>query len=594
MESELKTPEPSQLELSTSGDIETQESPHSNRFAARRELWAVRVPAVLTALMGLLNLWSTVTPSLPDRARLMWDVLPFDVRRGSHLAAALAGFALILLSLNLWRRKQSAWALTLGALIVSIFAHGLKGFDWEEATCALLLIVWLWQARRQFHARSDAPSVRQGLRVLIVAFVFTLLYGTVGFYLLDHAFRVNFGLADAISQTITMFSSFSDPGLEPVTRFGRFFADSIYFIAICTFGYALLMLARPLVLRHDSGADLERARAIVEEHGRTALAFCALLGDKKFWFSSGGSLVQYALVGRVAVALGDPIGPADDANAAVREFVNWCQRNDWRPAWYEIYDELLAEHRAAGMTILRIAHEAIIDVQNFNIAGGSNKNMRNAISALKKKGYVCQVHAAPQSEALMAQLREVSDGWLAMMNGAEKSFSLGWFDDEYIRNCPIMALHDPDGELLAFANIVSEYQLNESTIDLMRRREEIPRGTMEMLFVSLFEWSKEQGFDTFNLGPSPFAGIGEHSEDPATEKAMHFIFEHMNGFYNFKGLHAFKEKFNPSWRPLYLAYGGKGGLPVVAMAVVRADSGQDGWFDFLKQLRGADKNEKIA
>ena len=585
MESELSQSKPTPMELVTVEDAAMPS--HPNRFAVRRELWAVRVPAVLTALMGLLNLWSTVTPSLPDRVQLMWDVLPFDVRRGSHLAAALAGFALITLSVNLWRRKQTAWALTIGALIISIFAHGLKGLDWEEASCALLLIVWLWRARRQFHARSDAPSVRQGLRVLIVAFVFTLLYGTVGFYLLDSQFKMDFGLGAAISQTVAMFSSFSDPGLEPITRFGQFFADSIYFIAASTFGYALLMLARPLVLRSDSSADLERARAIVEAHGRTALAFCALLGDKKFWFSPGGSFVQYALVGRVAVALGDPIGPPDDAATSLRGFVAMCERNDWRPAWYEIYDELLTEHRAAGLTILRIAHEAIIDVQNFNIAGGSNKNMRNAISALKKKGYKCEVHAAPQSDEFVARLRAVSDEWLAMMNGSEKSFSLGWFDDETIRNCPIMALHDPDGELLAFANIVPEYQLNESTIDLMRRREEIPRGTMEMLFVSLFEWSKEQGFDTFNLGPSPFAGVGEHSEDPATEKAIHFIYEHMNGFYNFKGLHAFKEKFHPSWRPLYLSYGGKGGLPVVAMAVVRADSGQDGWFDFLRGLRGA-------
>ena len=550
-----------------------------------RALWAVRVPAVLTALMGLLNLLSAVTPSLPDRVRLIWEVLPMDVQSGSQLAAALAGFALILLSVNLWRRKRTAWALTLVTLVVSILADGLDGLNWEEATCALLLIVWLWWARRQFHARSDAPSIRQGLRVTIVAFVFTLLYGAVGFYLFDHQFRVNFSLGAALSQTVAMFTRFSDPGLEPLTRFGQIFADSIYFIAASTFGYALLMLARPLVLRPNNSADLQRARAIVEEHGRTGLAFCALLGDKKFWFSEGGSFVQYALVGRVAVALGDPIGPAADAATALRGFVEMCARNDWRPAWYEIYDEFLAEHRAAGMTVLRIAHEAIIDVQNFNIAGGNNKNMRNAISALRKKGYVAQVHSAPQSDEFLARLRAVSDEWLAMMNGSEKSFSLGWFDDDYIRNCPIMALHDPEGEILAFANLVPEYQINESTIDLMRRREEIPRGTMEMLFVSLFEWAKEQGFDTFNLGPSPFAGVGQHSADPATEKAMHLIYQHMSNFYNFKGLHAFKEKFHPSWRPLYLAYSGKGGLPVVAMAVVRANSGQDGWFDFLRQLR---------
>jgi phosphatidylglycerol lysyltransferase len=196
------------------------------------------------------------------------------------------------------------------------------------------------------------------------------------------------------------------------------------------------------------------------------------------------------------------------------------------------------------------------------------------------------VHQPPLNDEFLEELRDVSDSWLAMMHGSEKQFSLGWFDDDYIRQCPIMAIHDPSGAVSAFANIVPEYQLNESTIDLMRRCPDTAKGTMELLFVSLFEWAKKEGFDTFNLGPSPFAGVGEHSEDPAIEKALHFIYEHMDQFYNFKGLYAFKQKFHPTWRPIYLVYSGAAGLPAVAAAIIRADSGQTTWFDFIRHLRG--------
>ena len=176
-----------------------------------RALWAVRVPAILTALMALLNVWSAATPSLPSRVQVLWDALPFDARRSGHLTTVLAGFALLLLAQSLWRRKQVAWALTLVALLISALAHLLKGLDYEEAMCALALAVWLWLARAQFHARSDAPSARRGLQVLALAFAFTLAYGTVGFYLLDRHFRVNFNFSAALQQTLAMFTEFANP-----------------------------------------------------------------------------------------------------------------------------------------------------------------------------------------------------------------------------------------------------------------------------------------------------------------------------------------------------------------------------------------------
>ncbi len=549
-------------------------------------VWAVQIPAAFVALMGLLNVWSAVTPGLPQRLQVLWDVLPFDARRGSHLAAALMGFALLGLAHGLMRRKANSWALALGALLLSAIAHLLKGLDYEEAVVALLLAAWLWAARRHFFARSDRPSLQRGLRVLVFALAFTLLYGTLGFYLLDEHFSVNFNFFAALQQTVTMFTSFSNPGLEPIRGFGRDFADSIYIIAAVTFGYALFSLLQPVVSRTaNRDEDRRRARAIVEAHGDDGFAFCALLDDKTYWFSPGGSVVAYAIVGRVAVAMSDPIGPRDDKPIAIREWVQFCRSNDWRPAFYEIYEQHLETHRAAGLKILRIAHEAFVDVQTYSLAGGDNKGLRSTINSAKNHGLSAQFHSPPLSDELLGELRELSDGWLTSMHGGEKTFSLGAFEDDYIRNGAVMTVHENE-RLVAFANIVSCYHSTESTIDLMRRVADSPKGTMELLFVSLFEWAKAQGFQTFNLGPSPFSGVGEHSDDPTSEKAIHFIYEHIDQFYNFKGLHAFKEKFHPQWRPLYLSYDGAAGLPLVAATVVRADSGQSSWWQFLKHLRG--------
>ncbi len=84
----------------------------STQAEAQIERWAVRFMAILTAAMGVINLLSAVTPALADRLILLSKILPMEVRYGSRLASALAGFALLVLAFGLWRRKRAAWMLT--------------------------------------------------------------------------------------------------------------------------------------------------------------------------------------------------------------------------------------------------------------------------------------------------------------------------------------------------------------------------------------------------------------------------------------------------------------------------------------------------
>lgn len=535
--------------------------------------WGVHAVAVLTALVGLVNVLSAITPSLEPRLEALVRTFPIGVLRGARLVTALAGFGLLALANNLWRRKRVAWAFALMLLVVSTITHLLKGLDYEEAALGAVLAVWFVLLRSEFHARSDPPSVRQGVRALVGALLFTLAYGTAGFYLLDRHFRLQYSITAALTQTLIMFTTLP-PGPEPLTGLGRYFADSIYAVAVVTLAYAAVMLTRPVLVRHPAAPEeRERARAIVEAYGRSSLTRFALFEDKAYHFTPGGSVVAYAVRGRGAIALGDPNGPPEDAPSAIAGFAAHCARNDWIPAFYQTLPDLLSHYQEAGFRSLRIGHEAIVDLTSFTLEGRANKELRGYVNRLTRLGHRTELHMPPLSDQLLRELREVSDEWLTMVKGSEKRFSLGWFDDDYIRGSPVMAVHDADDRITAFANIVSEYRLNETTIDLMRRRRDAAPGTMDFLFVGLFEWAKAQGFATFNLGLSPLAGVGERSDDPVVERALHYIYEHINQFYNFKGLHDFKSKFHPQWSPRYLMYPRPADLPAVAIAIIRADAG---------------------
>ena len=545
-----------------------------NRRISRQQAFSVWSASLLTGLVGIVNLVSAVAPGLPSRIDWLRQIFPFAARASGHLFTAITGFFLLTLAANLLRRKRLAWLMVVILLVVSIISNLVKGFDYEEGLLSAVLLAQLLLTRNFYTAQSDRPSTIQGLRVLVGALLFTLAYGTMGFFWFDKHGNQTFTLAGAMVQTLAIFFTADNAGLVPTQRFGKFFVDSIYIVGITTTLYALWMLLRPVIFR-TAAPDEERRRAqqIVEQYGHSSLARFTLLEDKSYYFSpSGRSVIAYVPKGRGAIALGDPIGPKEDLAEAILGFQQFCDRNDWQPGFYQTLPESLKTYQSLGFQTLKIGEEAVVDLQAFTLEGKAGKNLRTSMNKFGKLGYSVQFYTPPISADLLQELRAISDQWLAHMEGAEKKFSLGWFDDDYLRECEIAVVQNKAGQPVAFANIVPEYQTKEATIDLMRHQAEIERGTMDYLFVSMFQHFKALNYEGFNLGLAALSGVGETGESTRMEKGMHYLYEHLNQFYNFQGLRAYKDKFHPHWESRYIVYPRLAALPNVAVALVRADS----------------------
>jgi phosphatidylglycerol lysyltransferase len=95
----------------------------------------------------------------------------------------------------------------------------------------------------------------------------------------------------------------------------------------------------------------------------------------------------------------------------------------------------------------------------------------------------------------------------------------------------------------------------------MRHRYDAPNAVMEALFVHLMLWGKEQGYEWFSLGMAPLSGFEQSPVASLWNRVGAFVYQHGESLYNFQGLRAYKEKFNPMWEPRYLACPGGLRLP---------------------------------
>jgi phosphatidylglycerol lysyltransferase len=104
----------------------------------------------------------------------------------------------------------------------------------------------------------------------------------------------------------------------------------------------------------------------------------------------------------------------------------------------------------------------------------------------------------------------------------------------------------------------------------MRYRLEMPNGTMEYLLMELMLALREEGYDRFDLGLAPLAGVGDRSGAPLEERALNQLSERLTRFFSYKGLRNYKAKFEPDWEERFLVYGvGPLALARVGVALTR-------------------------
>jgi phosphatidylglycerol lysyltransferase len=508
--------------------------------------WATpRLLAAFTFVGGLVLLFSGATPAAEGRLRWLQRFLPLGVIETSHFAGSLAGAILLLLSQGLARRLDAAYYLSGIVIVVGILASLLKGADYEEATLLTMLLLVLWRSRTAFDRRAALLETRFSSAWTAAVLAALAASGWLGLFAFKH-----------VEYTHDLWWQF-----ELDAEASRFLRGSVGAAAVTLlFAFSRLIRHAPHEIEEPTQADLEAARAVIDKQPFTSpnLVF---LRDKALLFDADrAAFVMYGVQGRSWVALGDPVGPPDRVPALVRMFLERCDDFGGTPVFYEIRKDYLHHYADFGLTFVKLGEEARVDLRQFTLEGSAGAKFRQTIRRLEKDGGHFRLLPLLEVPAVLDQLQTVSDSWLAERAGSEKGFSLGFFDREYLSRQPV-AVIERGGRIQAFANLWPSAEKEELSIDLMRYHHDAPKGVMEALFVHLLKWGKDEGYRWFGLGMAPMSGFEESPVAPLWTHVGMFLYEHGEPLYNFRGLRAYKEKFNPVWESHYLAYPGGLKLP---------------------------------
>ena len=507
--------------------------------------------AAYTFIIGLMLLISGVTPATDEATELLALHVPLPLVEASHFIGSIAGLGLLFVARGMLLRLDAAWWAGILISIASLIFALPKGIAISEAALISCLVLSLALSRKQFTRRASLLAQPfTGGWLLCVAIIIAGLT-----WLLFFAYR-------GVEYTDQLWWQFEFDGHAPRSL------RALVGVAVLALALALRQLLRPPApkLPKPSAAEMERASKIVCGQN-TADACIALMGDKHFLFSdSGNAFVMYGRRARSWVGLFDPVGPTSEWPELVWRFLELAREQGGRASFYQVRPQTLPVYLDAGLRVYKLGEYAYVPLPDFSLKGRARADLRQALNRGDREHMsleILQPGAPPQT---MRELRTISDAWLADHSTAEKSFSLGAFIDDYLRQLPIALVRCED-RLVAFATLMTTGTRVEASVDLMRHLPDAPNGTMDYLFAKLLLHFQSAGYQRFGLGMAPLSGMAEHPLAPSWHRLGRMLFAHGENFYNFQGLRAFKEKFNPQWEARYLAAPG-GMTPLFVLADV--------------------------
>lgn len=544
-------------------------------FARGEERGGTRSRRVLAWFAAAAGAMGVIDSILPEHSRTLVSEFAPGARPLASALAAPLGLALVYVARGLARGNRRAWLLALGLLAGSTALH-LAHSDYGALVTGGLAAGLL--ARRSDFSVTGDPTARGRLVQRLVLVVGAICaYGTAALWANRLAADRPFTVAFALRETVAALLGGSLRGSAHLSGpFGSWFGPSVFALGLA--GAAALVAAwlAPWRFKLDE-SETHRllAREIVRAWGSDTLAPFVLRGDKSYFFGPGErSLVAYRVVGGVAIVSGDPLGPPEDMDAVVAEFIAFARSRDWRIAILGAGEECLSLYRRHGLRALYHGDEAVLDVGSFSLDGREIRKVRQSTSRLHAAGYQAEVvSAADVDRVLRVELEAIAAEWRG--DAPERGFvmaidSLFRLDgDEAV----FVIGRSADGAPQGFLHYAISRPGAALSLSTMPRRRTTPNGFNEWLVCESVEWARANGFRQISLNFAPFAAVlAPEAELSGGRRLQRRALLALKGRFQLDNLLLFNRKFFPRWRRRFVVFESMLDLPRIGLAALAAES----------------------
>ncbi|WP_426462457.1 bifunctional lysylphosphatidylglycerol flippase/synthetase MprF [Staphylococcus equorum] len=299
--------------------------------------------------------------------------------------------------------------------------------------------------------------------------------------------------------------------------------------------------------------NIAMCEAIIAQYGGNYLSHLIYSGDKYYFINEKeDAFIMYRYKYSAYIVLGDPVGNPESFHELLETFYREAQYLGYDVIFYQVSDKYMSLYHDFGNQFFKLGEEAVIDLTTFTTSGKKKRGLRATLNKFDDFNLTFEVLEPSFLPELLAELKNISDDWLAERN--EMHFSVGSFNEHYLSQAPIAVIKDKNEAIIAFCTFMPTYYKATLSVDLIRWKPDSKLPLMDGLYLNMLLWAKAHNYEHFNMGMATLSNVGQVPFSFYGERIAGRVFEHFNGLYRFQGLRRYKEKFNPIWEPRFLVY----------------------------------------
>lgn len=307
-------------------------------------------------------------------------------------------------------------------------------------------------------------------------------------------------------------------------------------------------------------------------HGGGTLSWMTTWDGNSYARVTGG-IVAYQRRNGVALALADPIGPADARAEAVTEFIRTAEQAGLVPCFFSADEATRAAVPSTWRSIV-VADDTIVDLPGLEFTGKRWNSVRTSLNKAGREDMTFRMtHLKSEPWGVQQQLRAISEAWVGDKDLPEMRFTLGTLDEAEDPEVRLALAVAPNGDIDGFLSWLPVYggdgAVRGWTLDLMRRRDGGFGPVMEYLIGSSAKQFSEEGAEIMSLSGAPLAH--DYPPDAGVIAALSDrLADALEPVYGFGSLHRFKQKFHPRYETMYLLFRDESDLTRIGGALTRA------------------------
>ncbi len=309
------------------------------------------------------------------------------------------------------------------------------------------------------------------------------------------------------------------------------------------------------------------ASSLVKDHGHASLSYATLDRRLERFYMEGAEreggaegperlegFIGYRRSGKTLLALSDPICAPENVPSLLDGFKTFGQDQRKRTAFFAATNRFAKEFTDAGYEGVRVARDAVVNVERFTIRGNRMENVRRGYNHARNVGMEIFEYRPGEGrdQSVEKSCTSISEEWLKEKRRPELEFILGRLDWHAPGDRRFFIARSKRGVegFMVFHPVSSSGWY----MDMSRRRVDAPNGTTDFLLVNSLNAFQEEGARRLYMGMVPNTDFPKElgNAGAATKAALRFLAKRFDRFYPVRSEVFFKKKYRPVWEDLFL------------------------------------------